>query len=1196
MQSTQPLKNSTASNFNVQQWYRVFVNTSIFFIRRLLFVTMVMLALIYLTHLGLDMARGSSFEAAWYNTGFKTITYIQNLFQGDLGLTDAGTLTSVATPVIEIVPELFKRSFGLLIASLLFATIVGIIIGTIAAQTPRVSLGLILLSIVGASLPSFFLALLLQMVLIQWTRIYGVPLLPIGGFGWDKRIILPAVVLAARPMAQITRITFITIRNLLAQDFTRVAFSKGLRDSFVLTRHIARNAAVPILTTVAISLRFSLSSLPVVEYFFGWPGIGFTLLKSIAQQDDNLTVALILCLGLLFMGLNIALEIIYPLIDPRLRGSAKPTQPQDGILSGLKTLLIDLKDSLLVLITNQPTTVETRLKPSPQPTNQAKDKILYKRMKQNRRRLLLRYTLGNIPLMIGTVIVMGLLIVILFGAELAPHSPFATHGIVVDVGQISMPPFEPGETYPWGTDFLGRDLMSLILAGARQTLLLATVVVAARLFIGFVLGAIAGWLNGSWVDRLLLSLAEIIAAFPTLLLTMILIMAFGIRQGLQPFIIAFCFVGWGEVMQFVRGEVMVIRPKQFIESARSIGTPAPRLIFHHVLPNLIPALISLAALEMGAVLILLGELGFIGIFIGGGTLAQAVRGVYHYSDIPEWGALLSNVRLYARSYTWIAFYPTLAFFVVILGFNLLGEGLRTLVNKVGFTINTWVNRYTIVLTVVIFVGLNWVQNNTGPIAYYRQNAEMFDGVKALAHIEALTDSSMTDRALGSPGLDLSATYIGEQFKTLGLQPAGERQTFFFERNRSYQTLDTIPTLTIKDDDIQPAYMKDFKTMPTIFRNFGQAKGEVHFITTGPLDTESRFVASYPILEEFEFANKLLLVLSPRDLAYLRTVPNAGLLVVADDDTILQRNYTLYTRDPVDRTFGANREIGQDAPVLLISEAIANRLLADTGQTVAELRRESSRLITDQLIEFPTNKTVNVSVEGTVKQNQPVKHVLGYIPGTEGVEGVQTLDSQMIIILAQYDNPFNNPDGQARPGANNNGSGVAIMLELIRTINESGYQPFKTLLFVAYSGEGLEQEQLITNADPSQLLSASGTFGSAFELEAMITLRGLGDGTGSGLDLSTSGSQRLANLFEMAAYQAGVSTTRVDEAVDLGVIFRDDPFQESQKVPQIGLQWQGWQTTADTPLDTVDRISHYKLEQAGETLSLALMMIAREKIY
>ena len=162
---------------------------------------------------------------------------------------------------------------------------------------------------------------------------------------------------------------------------------------------------------------------------------------------------------------------------------------------------------------------------------------------------------------------------------------------------------------------MGRDILSLILTGAQMTLTLAVLSVTARLAIGTFLGMLAGWRSGSWLDRAIVGLSEVIAAFPTLILAMILILAIGIRQGMSTFVLALSLVGWGEIMQYVRSESIAIRPKAYIESAIAMGAHTPRLIGKHVLPQLVSALISLAALEMGSVLLLLGELGFISIFI-----------------------------------------------------------------------------------------------------------------------------------------------------------------------------------------------------------------------------------------------------------------------------------------------------------------------------------------------------------------------------------------------------------------------------------------------------------------------------------------------------------------------------------------------------------------------------------------------------
>ena len=167
-------------------------------------------------------------------------------------------------------------------------------------------------------------------------------------------------------------------------------------------------------------------------------------------------------------------------------------------------------------------------------------------------------------------------------------------------------------------------------------------------------------------------------------------------------------------------------------------------------------------------------MGFIGIFIGGGTLAEVGGGIgaFLYSDIPEWGALLSNIRTFARTYPWMAFYPISAFFLAILGFNLFGEGVRRLVDEVGLSFTNLFNRYTLALLVLVILGFNWVQQNTGPIIFYRENAQEFSGQQAWMHVAALTAPALEGRALGTAGLETAAEMIAAQFAAAGLQPAG----------------------------------------------------------------------------------------------------------------------------------------------------------------------------------------------------------------------------------------------------------------------------------------------------------------------------------------------------------------------------------------------------------------------------------------
>ena len=1161
--------------------------------QRLAFGLLVLLAIIFLTYFGLDMARGVEIGSALTQAVPKTTRYVGHLLAGDLGMSTAISSDVLPHAINELLPGILQKSFGLLGISLLFSTIVGVALGVIAATRRSRSLPILLTSIIGISAPSFFIALLLQLVIIRWTAVAGKTILPVGGFGWDKHLILPALVLAARPIAQITRITYLSIREILERDFVRTAHSKGLHRGQVLWGHAFRNAGIPILTTVSLSLRFSLSSLPVVEFFFAWPGVGFLLLKSISQQDDNLTLALLLSLGIFFILINLLLEAAYRFIDPRLRdtpehitsGERQTVQTAVAELwQTIKSWRLAIKEwqwrqfnlySLFPNLRRRSQKAETTT--SPRPWHQQ--------------------ILNNTPFLLGGALVTGLMIIFLFGPSLAPHSPYTTQGLKIIDGEFIVPPFEPGAEYSWGTDVLGRDILSLILAGAQQTLILAALVVLARFLVGFLLGSLAGWWNGSWLDRAILGLAEMLAAFPTLLLTMILILAFGIREGFRPFLIALCTVGWGEMMQFVRSQVITLRPKPFIESAIAAGAATPRIITRHILPNLLSALISLAALEMGAVLMLLGELGFIGIFIGGGAFAELDVGaaLYHYSDVPEWGSLLSNIRPYARSYSWTAIYPTLAFFVAILGFNLFGEGIRRLFETIGVRFTRLLNRYTLVAALVVVLGIRWLQNNTGAIAFYKQQAAVFDGQNSLTHVTALTDPAFDGRSLGSDGRQQAAQYIADQFAAMDLQAAGEKTTYFQPRLRDFEQLTAVPQLTIHDNGPSLTYQQDYIEFIGRFRNMGQTEqAPIRFIATGELTFVSAGFGRQQamILQDLDLSQEILMVLSPEDARQLDRVPRLGTLIITDEATNLNRRFTLSTRDPVATLFGTGRQTGQDTPELWINEETADRLLQGTDNTVSALRRQTQDLKHDELLEITTSLTASMIVTGTITERVETAHVIGHLPGTS-----DELDSQLILVMAQYDTPPIGPDGTIYPAANDNASGIALMLELIRTMQESGYQPYKTFLFVAYSGEGQEGGNNVLPPDVLKFLQAKVGFSSAFDIEAVIDLRGVGGGEGKRLSIAAGGSLRLVELLERSAEQMNVPVERAGEPVDLSVLFENRSLRSGgQEAPQVGLQWSGWETTARTARDTEDVISADNLQEAGRALSLALMIMGRETQY
>lgn len=1193
---------------STRTWRAAVLNYLAFILRRLGFGVLVLLFIIYLSYLGLEMASGESLGQSAPQALENTLYYLGRAFQGDLGVTTAGSNTMIPRPVPEVLRERVPRSLGLLAISLAFSALVGILLGFAAARSRRLgSLGILLTTLIGVSVPSFLAAFLLQWAVTSYTRAAGRAVLPVGGFGWDAHLVLPALVLAARPIAQITRITFVTVREVYAQDYVRTAFSKGLHPYSIMWSHVLRNVAIPVLTTIMVSLRYSLSSLPVVELYFGWPGAGFSLLKGISQQDYNLTIALTVSLGLLIILINLILELSYRMIDPRLLQPAQQSARQTGIFGDLRQAwsdLVQIGRELSTRLTETPL-IRRLLDRSAEEAqtgwqmgelqNGASNTDTGQRQAVPLWRLYLR----NFPLAAGSLLVFGLITLIFVGPLLAPNNPYSTQGLVRIDGQLTPPPFAPNETFPWGTDALGRGILSLLLAGAQQTLVLALLVVGVRSLIGIGLGAIAGWRNDGLADRMILGLAEILAAFPTLLLAMILILALGIRQGMPPFIIGLGLVGWGETMQFVRSEVISLRPKLFVESAVAIGARTLRIVARHIMPNLFSALISIVALEMGAVLMLLGELGFIGIFIGGGALIELPSMTVHYSDVPEWGALLSNIRYLARSYPWTALYPMLAFFISIVSFNLLGEGIRQMLEEGNLLLNRLFNRYTFGLAVVIVVGFNWFQANSGPVPFYRQRASEFSGAEAYRHTALLSDSRLEGRALGSSGMDLAALYIGREFNRLGLQPGGEAGSYFYTRKHSFGRINSQPVLVINDQGPALQYGQDYAAYPGRNINQGIALGPVRVIALGERITSATtgFRRAYPDLDRADFSDSIILTFSDTEAAILSNIAMKGMLVVTEDPDLLSRRYTFSSRSGTYYLYFAGQTRGANYPSIWISPSTANRILAAAGSSLTDIQRLKSELASEQVYQLPLDIQVGIEVQGEAVSDQEVKHVIGLLPGTSGMQGCQTcLGHKLIVVMAQYDSPPIGPEG-AYQAANNNASGIGLMLEAVRALTETDYQPYKSLLFIAYSGEGLDGGEPVSNPDINRFLLARTGF-TNFEVEAVIRLRGVGAGAGSRIEVTAGGSLRLAELFERAARQMDAQITRAEGTIDISTIYSDgNPFlQSGQEAPELQLFWEGWQAYNRLPGDTIEKISADDLETIGETLTFSLMTLGRETEY
>jgi ABC-type dipeptide/oligopeptide/nickel transport system permease component len=295
-------------------------------IRRGVSVLLIGIALVVFVALLMELGRAGDLRALPSvfpdALGF-AVDYLRGLTHGDLGVITSSHTTLAGAPVITELRRALPLSLGLLATALALAAAIGLALGTGAAllRTSRLSGLLLFASVLGISTPSFFAAMLLIWLGVWLYRTTGTHVVPIAGFGWDAHLILPALVLAARPSAAVARLGHNALVEVLEADYVRTATAKGVGPRLVLFQHVLRNAGVPLLTTVGVSLRFSLAILPIVESIFNWPGVGRILLTAIQLQDTVTVVGMTLPLVLLFVLVNVLLEVLYPLIDPRLRGA-----------------------------------------------------------------------------------------------------------------------------------------------------------------------------------------------------------------------------------------------------------------------------------------------------------------------------------------------------------------------------------------------------------------------------------------------------------------------------------------------------------------------------------------------------------------------------------------------------------------------------------------------------------------------------------------------------------------------------------------------------------------------------------------------------------------------------------------------------------------------------------------------------------
>jgi ABC-type dipeptide/oligopeptide/nickel transport system permease subunit len=217
----------------------------------------------------------------------------------------------------------------------------------------------------------------------------------------------------------------------------------------------------------------------------------------------------------------------------------------------------------------------------------------------------------------------------------------------------------PSSAFPLGTDHLGRDVLARLLYGARLSLGSTLIAAIGISFIGIVMGVFSGYFGGV-VDTLISRVVDILLGFPTFLLALAVTGVLG--PGLRNVLIAITASWWAHYARVVRSAVLAEREKPYIEAARALGAPTRRIIVRHLLPNIVAPLLVLTTLDLGAILLGISAISFLGLGVA--------------PPAPEWGAMLSEARIYLGPAPNMMLFPGAAIFLSVLGFNLLGDGLR----------------------------------------------------------------------------------------------------------------------------------------------------------------------------------------------------------------------------------------------------------------------------------------------------------------------------------------------------------------------------------------------------------------------------------------------------------------------------------------------------------------------------------------
>ncbi len=587
---------------------------------------------------------------------------------------DFGTSYMTQVPVAKEIAQRFPTTLLLALGFMAIKIVVGIPLGvTAAVKRNRWQDRLcMLIALIGVSLPNFLVAMML--VLLFSVKLNWLPAFGVGGLQY---YILPIVAGSLVGLATQARQTRSSMLDVIRADYVVTARAKGLSERRIILRHVIPNGLIPVIQVLGNGLGASLAGALVIEKVFSIPGLGVYLTNAVSQRDYPVVQSCVLVLALAFSVIMLLVDLAFAFVDPRIkaqyenRGSRRrraapgpePTQAAPAAAQAAQAeetavpfVPAGPRVSVPHPLDEESPYIYTRPEGAPEGAAAEREPPAAEAPERTARGGRLRQVLGRLAHgNRAALVALGVALLIALAGVLAPY--LAPYGYA-DM-DLSNPYALPSAVHWFGTDAFGRDIFSRVLFGARYSIGIGLGAQILPLTLGVLLGCLAGYFGGA-ADQVIMRFLDILQAIPYLLLAIILSSALG--GGIVNTIIALSIPSVSNAARLVRAQFLSLRSQEYVEAAAAINCTKARQIFRHILPNAVSPLIVTITMDIGRTIMAASQLSYIGLGIR--------------PPLPEWGAMIVDGQEWFRYYPHMILFPGLVLAVVVLCFNVFGDGLR----------------------------------------------------------------------------------------------------------------------------------------------------------------------------------------------------------------------------------------------------------------------------------------------------------------------------------------------------------------------------------------------------------------------------------------------------------------------------------------------------------------------------------------